>query len=590
MSVQEAYRLYREGALFVNRKYQRKLVWSVEEKARLIESILKDFPIPLILLAERPRAESVGRYEIIDGLQRLNAIFSFIETAFPVALRFFDVSQFARAKQLADEGIFSIADPQQPRLSPKETAAILDYQLAVTIYAPTEPLEITEVFGRINSGGRLLSDQDKRQAGIETPFAKLVRQLAAKIRGDESRDIVPLAAMPEISIGSRRARQSYGLVADDILWCKQGILRSNQLRESDDEEMIADVAASILAGKPFARSREAFDELYDPASTSARQVESQLATYSAERLTQEIEATFSVLNELLENSGKTGMTIRGIVNPKSTNPVKAAFYAIFMSFFDLIVRQGKKPADEQAILKALEKLQGKMVRSANYAKPEDRAKDIAITTGLIQTFFVHREPAALGHGPALAIDFENSLRRSSIEGARYEFKQGLLRLSSDRSLDRKLLERLVETACAIANVGPDSDGYIYLGVADKQQDAELVRQIDSIEPVIIGQRFVVGIAREAKHLGENIDKYVERLMGAFSSSALSEPLKTQLLARVDVIEYRGLTVIRLTLPKQSAISFVGNQAFVREASKTVNVEGRQLLAVQDLFVSPKPFN
>jgi hypothetical protein len=148
----------------------------------------------------------------------------------------------------------------------------------------------------------------------------------------------------------------------------------------------------------------------------------------------------------------------------------------------------------------------------------------------------------------------------------------------------------VETACAIANVGPDSDGYIYLGVADKQQDAELVRQIDSIEPVIIGQRFVVGIAREAKHLGENIDKYVERLMGAFSSSALSEPLKTQLLARVDVIEYRGLTVIRLTLPKQSAISFVGNQAFVREASKTVNVEGRQLLAVQDLFVSPKPFN
>jgi hypothetical protein len=79
-------------------------------------------------------------------------------------------------------------------------------------------------------------------------------------------------------------------------------------------------------------------------------------------------------------------------------------------------------------------------------------------------------------------------------------------------------------------------------------------------------------------------------MGAFSSSALSEPLKTQLLARVDVIEYRGLTVIRLTLPKQSAISFVGNQAFVREASKTVNVEGRQLLAVQDLFVSPKPFN
>ncbi len=83
MSVQEGYRLYREQAVFVNRRYQRKLVWTESEKARLIESILSGFPIPLILLAERPRTEGAGKYEIIDGVQRLNAIFSFIENAFP---------------------------------------------------------------------------------------------------------------------------------------------------------------------------------------------------------------------------------------------------------------------------------------------------------------------------------------------------------------------------------------------------------------------------------------------------------------------------------------------------------------------------
>jgi hypothetical protein len=41
MSIQEAYRHYRDDQLIVNRRYQRKLVWSTSEKAMLIDSILK---------------------------------------------------------------------------------------------------------------------------------------------------------------------------------------------------------------------------------------------------------------------------------------------------------------------------------------------------------------------------------------------------------------------------------------------------------------------------------------------------------------------------------------------------------------------
>lgn len=66
MTVTEAYRLYRSGSLLVNRRYQRKLIWTVEEKERLIGSILKGYPIPLILLAERPQIHGSGKYEIIE--------------------------------------------------------------------------------------------------------------------------------------------------------------------------------------------------------------------------------------------------------------------------------------------------------------------------------------------------------------------------------------------------------------------------------------------------------------------------------------------------------------------------------------------
>ncbi len=81
-AVQAMYRDYREEKLLVNRKYQRKLVWTVEEKRRLIDSILNGYPIPLILLAERPDLHGPGRFEIIDGIQRLHAIFTFIEHAY----------------------------------------------------------------------------------------------------------------------------------------------------------------------------------------------------------------------------------------------------------------------------------------------------------------------------------------------------------------------------------------------------------------------------------------------------------------------------------------------------------------------------
>lgn len=107
MTVNEAYRLYRSGNLLVNRKYQRKLVWTVSEKEKLIGSILLKYPIPLILLAERPQIHGSGKYEIIDGMQRLNAIFSFIENTFPFEKEYFDINEFSYARQLAENGIFS---------------------------------------------------------------------------------------------------------------------------------------------------------------------------------------------------------------------------------------------------------------------------------------------------------------------------------------------------------------------------------------------------------------------------------------------------------------------------------------------------
>src|SRR3981081_4431123 len=98
-SIQQLSSQYTAKQFLVNRRYQRKLVWAVEEKSKLVDSVLKRLPIPLILLAEAAY-KGVSRLEVIDGLQRLNALFSFIENEFPVDGKYFDLQTLADTKFL----------------------------------------------------------------------------------------------------------------------------------------------------------------------------------------------------------------------------------------------------------------------------------------------------------------------------------------------------------------------------------------------------------------------------------------------------------------------------------------------------------
>jgi uncharacterized protein with ParB-like and HNH nuclease domain len=583
MSVTEAYRLYRSGSLLVNRKYQRKLVWTVAEKERLIGSILKGYPIPLILLAERPQIYGSGKYEIIDGMQRLNAIFSFIENSFAFSEKYFDVDEFSYAKQIADDGEFEVIKKETERLARKSCADILDYQLAVTIYTAMEEEDITEVFGRINSSGKHLSRQERRQAGVTTAFAELVRTISMELRGDVSDKVLRLSEMPEISIDSQKSKQGYKLQAEDTLWCKQGALTVLQLRESEDEQMIADIAASILLNEPLPVSTERLDSLYDSTSKYSQTIETSLATYGFKKLTNDIIQTFAVMRETIEAYNSEPKSLLRVVNPNSNNPIRTAFYTIFMAFFDLVICQELSPTDPAGIMNGLKGLQRKLDLSSHYTTTEDRKNNIKQTKGLIQDHFARREPPVLGHGVELALNLENSLRRSRIETSRYECKQGLLDLSPSRKLNNDLVYRIIETICGIANLGSDGDGYIHIGVTDSKKDAERIEELDKIKPIEINGRYIVGIDREAKLQNKSIEQYVRILTNAIQNSELAVELKTQVLTKVDTISYKGYSVIRITIPAQTDVSFIGEKAFTRKDSSTVEVLGRELISISKLF-------
>lgn len=583
VSVQEIYRRYRENQIVVNRKYQRKLVWSETEKACLIDSIIKGYPIPLILFAEYTGEDGRTYYEVLDGMQRLNAIVSFLEDEYPVDQKYFDIKQLARAQQAEAEGLFMGYHGEAVH-TPQICANLLDYQLAVTSYKVESQENVFEIFRRINSAGRQLSSQEQRQAGVLCQFSDLVRGIAADIRGDSTNEQVVLSDMPQISIGNTRENYRYGLNADNTFWVKQGVIAIQNLKESDDEEIIADILISILLDEPFARSKERLDKAYDLSSDLYSQIEIALIRYTPEKLKSDVQHTFSVLKNCIESVSTEANYLRSIVTPTARVPIKNAFYTIFMALYYLLVKEDLSPFDSAGMFNSLYDLQSRIKVDTHYATTENRQQNIALTKGLMLPFFVKKEPSALSHGSGLALDFENSIRRSKIETPRYEFKQGLLRLSNDRKYDKALENQILKTICAIANIGSKSEGYIFIGVADKEADAKRIQELDGIMAVTISNHSVVGIDREANILGITLEDYCRRIVGFIKASALSDALILSVLSNIDIIDYRSMSVIRVKVPSQTEISYYEDEVYERQYNNTVRVESpKAIMAIAKRF-------
>lgn len=70
MSVTELTSLFKEGILVIRPEFQRLFRWSVDQKSRLVESILLGIPIPSIFVSQ----DAEGRWELVDGLQRVSTL------------------------------------------------------------------------------------------------------------------------------------------------------------------------------------------------------------------------------------------------------------------------------------------------------------------------------------------------------------------------------------------------------------------------------------------------------------------------------------------------------------------------------------
>lgn len=579
----EAYELYRNNKLSINRRYQRKLVWSQQEKKDLVESILLQYPIPLILLASQ-----ADKYEIIDGMQRLNSIFGYIENHFPVLIdgseKYFNIPDFTFAQTQVTKGVvFPKTDVDF--LTQEKVSAFIQYPFPVTIFKTGSTDEINETFRRINSTGRKLSPQEVRQAGNVSKFSLLVREIASEIRGDASREILLLQEMPEISIDSKLSKHQYGVNAEDTFWCKQGVLNVSDLKESEDEQVIADIILSCTLGQPFPASRVAFDNYYGSGNDDkSNDVDLKINAFGEKNIRTEILTVFSEIINVVEFHFE-GERLKTILNPNAGgNPVKEAFYTLFMAFYELMIKDNKAPFDYKKIKSSLKNIHSKLVRSRNYTTTEDRRNNINICKGLIQDSFKATN-STFRSTTSYVIDFQAYLMKSKTEAAIYDFKQGFYTLNpSKREFDEKSFYKILCNISALANLGKEKTGFLFIGVTDKEEDTIQVEKVDSLKNLPRYHEFgVVGLEREAKIKGVTLDQYISYITGKISASNLDLSLKTRITKEITPITYHGQTVLMITVTSGTEPVYFDEKLFQRDGANCVEVVGSKQKEIYKLF-------
>ncbi|MGH7814548.1 MAG: DUF262 domain-containing protein [Candidatus Binataceae bacterium] len=147
-------------------EYQRRLRWSNKKKSLLIESLLLNIPIPPVFLYESDPA----RYEVMDGQQRLSAVYEYLESGF-------ELTGLEKLEYLDGRRYNKLPPKLRRGLDRASISAIV--LLQETRSDEKDPYLVRRlVFERLNTGGQPLNAQEIRNSIFRGDFNDMIVKLA----------------------------------------------------------------------------------------------------------------------------------------------------------------------------------------------------------------------------------------------------------------------------------------------------------------------------------------------------------------------------------------------------------------------------
>ena len=146
--------------------YQRRRRWDDDRKSKLIESFIMNIPVPPFFLYE----SEFARYEVMDGQQRISAIWDYYENRFPLS----GLEQWPELNgRIYDKLPLEI----RRGLDRRSVSYIVLLKESATT-SDEEVLLRQQVFERLNTGGVELENQEIRHCIYHNAFDELLIELS----------------------------------------------------------------------------------------------------------------------------------------------------------------------------------------------------------------------------------------------------------------------------------------------------------------------------------------------------------------------------------------------------------------------------
>lgn len=186
------------GTLDLSPAFQRRPVWTDEQSAYLIDTVMLGLPFPEVYLRSKTTEDGVTTHQVVDGQQRIRALLRFGRN--DLTLEGPEVSASLQGLRFED-------------LSPDQKRGFWEYEVVTRDLSNASDTEVRDIFRRLNIGAVNLNDQELRHAKYKGQFIKLMEELA-----------------------------------DDEWWTDMRVVSVKQVRRMEDVEFVSELFVAMMAG------------------------------------------------------------------------------------------------------------------------------------------------------------------------------------------------------------------------------------------------------------------------------------------------------------------------------------------------------
>lgn len=228
--------------LEISPKFQRRSVWSPQAKSYLIDTILKDKPLPKIFIRATtdPKTKRTVR-EIVDGQQRMRTILSFVKDGFKISK--------VHNEEYGGKVYSELPEDVQ--------TDFLKYEISVDLLLDLSDRDVLDIFARLNTYSVSLNKQELFNAKYFGYF----KQLVYKISGDYF-----------------------------TFWTENRIFTERKIVRMAEAELVTDLLIAILDGIQSKKSAEKYYQIYDEEMENRTEIERNFAD------------TMNLIGNLFENT------------------------------------------------------------------------------------------------------------------------------------------------------------------------------------------------------------------------------------------------------------------------------------------------